>query len=447
MTINKQNDFKTFIAVDKLDSRVIDKKVYETKTDNNLIMFVIDKNNLDLPRIADYVKRFAEKNKSNINYDLNSFINYFDDSKIKADLILSLVLAATFYEKKPFNLKTTKEEIFEINLILDEMYGDILKEACVVKDAQFFCRALQDMPSNILYPAEFCRRVRELFNEVSYKVNIVEMNKKQIQEQNMGLLLAVNAGSLREPRFMYVEYKNNQASNEYYGYVGKGITFDSGGMNIKTGSFMRWMKFDMSGAAAVMATVYALAKNNIKTNVVGVACLTENLVSPTSVRPDDVIISHSGKTVEIDNTDAEGRLVLADGLSYAASVLNVTKLVDIATLTGAMIFSLGDVYSGVWTSHDNDWREFEKVAFDSGEYVWRMPLHENFLKMLDSDIADMKNSCDDRRGGSSRAACFLNEFTHGKNFIHLDVAITADVNNQGQGVMIKTLYNFAKNQK
>ena len=447
MTINKQNDFKTFIAVDKLDSRVIDKKVYETKTDNNLIMFVIDKNNLDLPRIADYVKRFAEKNKSNINYDLNSFINYFDDSKTKADLILSLVLAATFYEKKPFNLKTTKEEIFEINLILDEMYGDILKEACVVKDAQFFCRALQDMPSNILYPEEFCRRVRELFNEVSYKVNIVEMNKKQIQEQNMGLLLAVNAGSLREPRFMYVEYKNNQTSNEYYGYVGKGITFDSGGMNIKTGSFMRWMKFDMSGAAAVMATVYALAKNNIKTNVVGVACLTENLVSPTSVRPDDVIISHSGKTVEIDNTDAEGRLVLADGLSYAASVLNVTKLVDIATLTGAMIFSLGDVYSGVWTSHDNDWREFEKVAFDSGEYVWRMPLHENFLKMLDSDIADMKNSCDDRRGGSSRAACFLNEFTHGKNFIHLDVAITADVNNQGQGVMIKTLYNFAKNQK
>lgn len=447
MTINKQNDFKTFIAVDKLDSRVIDKKVYETKTDNNLIMFVIDKNNLDLPRIADYVKRFAEKNKSNINYDLNSFINYFDDSKTKADLILSLVLAATFYEKKPFNLKTTKEEIFEINLILDEMYNDILKEACVVKDAQFFCRALQDMPSNILYPTEFCRRVRELFNEVSYKVNIVEMNKKQIQEQNMGLLLAVNAGSLREPRFMYVEYKNNQTSNEYYGYVGKGITFDSGGMNIKTGSFMRWMKFDMSGAAAVMATVYALAKNNIKTNVVGVACLTENLVSPTSVRPDDVIISHSGKTVEIDNTDAEGRLVLADGLSYAASVLNVTKLVDIATLTGAMIFSLGDVYSGVWTSHDNDWREFEKVAFDSGEYVWRMPLHENFLKMLDSDIADMKNSCDDRRGGSSRAACFLNEFTHGKNFIHLDVAITADVNNQGQGVMIKTLYNFAKNQK
>lgn len=447
MTINRNNDFKTIIAVDVADVRANNKKAYETNAQDNNIYFVIDSKNIDIPRIADYIKKFAEKNQSDMNYDLDSFIGLVFDEQVRKDMIISIILSACFYERKPFSLKTKKEETYQINFKLDDIYKDVYNEANILNDAQYFCRSLQDMPSNYLYPAEFTRKVRELFKDVSYKVNITEMDKRQIQDEGMNLLLAVNSGSIREPRFMYIQYKNNPESNQHYGLVGKGITFDSGGMNIKTGSFMRWMKFDMSGAATVMAVLYALAKNNVKTNVTAVACLTENLVSPNALRPDDVIISHAGKSVEIDNTDAEGRLVLADGLSYTASKLGVTKLIDIATLTGAMIFSLGDTYSGVWTTKDEDWNEFEHIAKRSGEYVWRMPMHENFLKMLDSDIADIKNSCDDRRAGSSRAACFLNEFTHGIDFIHLDVAITTDVGNKGQASLFKTLYNYAKNQK
>ena len=311
---------------------------------------------------------------------------------------------------------------------------------------QYFCRNLQDRPSSQIYPESFAEEVKKLFADVQHKVSISILNKEDLKGEKMNLLLGVNAGSVREPRLVCVEYLNNPNSNEKFAYVGKGITFDSGGMNIKTMSFMRWMKFDMSGAAAVLATVYALAKNDVKTNVVAIGAMTENLPSPTAIRPDDIIVSHAGKTVEIDNTDAEGRLVLADALSYAVKKYNATKLVDVATLTGAMIFSLGDTYTGVWATNDDDWFVFDKVAFQSGEYVWRLPLHEDYRKQLDSRIADIANCSTDRKAGSSSAACFLVEFTHGVNYIHLDVAMTTDAKNMGHGTMIKTLYNFAKIQ-
>lgn len=450
MNLNKTTDYPVLVAIDKSDSKVSDKKLYETKKskDGKEIYFVLDKNAkyLDLPRIADYLKRFAETSKQNLNVCLDSFISFAKNEEQKFDIILNVVTSASFYEKPTFSLKTKKEPVYDINFLLNEDYIPLFNEVVNVKDAQHFCRTLQDMPSNFLYPTEFTKRVNELFSDVKDKVNIIEFDKNRIKQEKMNLLLAVNAGSIREPRFMYIEYKNNPDSNEYYGYVGKGITFDSGGMNIKTQGHMRRMKFDMSGAATVVSTIYALAKNNVKTNVVAVVCLTENLVSPAAVRPDDVIVSHSGKTVEIDNTDAEGRLVLADGLSYAATKLKVTKLVDIATLTGAMLYSLGDTYTGVWSTCTCQWNEFDNVAFSSGEYVWRLPLHEDFLKPLESNIADLANSVSDPRAGSSRAACFLKEFTHDVPYLHLDVACTTDVKNIGHAVMLKTLYNYAKKQ-
>lgn len=448
MNLNKSTNYLTLIAIDKNDEKALDKKLYETKNsqDNKFVYFVLNKDKIDLPRISDYLKRFAETSKKNLNIDLNSFLSFTTTDAEKFNIILSVVTSTSFYEKPTFSLKTKKEPIYDINFILDEDYLEFYNEVKVIKESQHFCRMLQDMPSNFLYPTEFTRRVKELFSDVKDKVNIIEFDKKRIQEEKMNLLLAVNAGSIREPRFLYIEYKNNPNSDEYYGYVGKGITFDSGGMNIKTGTHMRRMKFDMSGAATVVSTLYALAKNNIKTNVVGVVCLTENLVSPVALRPDDVIVSHSGKTVEIDNTDAEGRLVLADGLSYATSKLKVTKIIDIATLTGAMIYSLGDTYTGVWSTCTSQWHDFERAANNSGEYIWRLPLHEDFLKPLESNIADIANSVSDPRAGSSRAACFLKEFTNDVPYIHLDVAMTTDVKNIGHATMLKTLYTYAKNQ-
>ncbi len=450
MNLNKTTDYVLLKAVDKSEECVADKKIYETKTSKcgKEIYFVLDRNSkrLDFPRIADYLKRFSETSKKNLNVCLDSFVSFIKEAGQTFDMILTVVSSISFYEKPTFSLKTKKEPVYDINYLINEDHIDFFNEVAVIKEAQHFCRTLQDMPSNFLYPTEFTKRVKELFSDVKDKVNIVEFDKARIKQEKMNLLLAVNAGSIREPRFMYIEYKNNPESDEYYGYVGKGITFDAGGMNIKTANHMRWMKFDMSGAATVVSTLYALAKNNVKTNVVAVVCLTENLVSPTSVRPDDVIISHSGKTVEIDNTDAEGRLVLADGLSFAARNLKVTKLVDVATLTGAMLYALGDTYTGVWSTCTCQWKTFEEIAYKSGEYVWRLPLHEDFLKPLESNIADIANSVSDPRAGSSRAACFLKEFTNDLPYIHLDIAITADVKHIGHGTMVRTLYNYAKNQ-
>lgn len=426
------------------------KKAYEIFEKDEVRYFLIDSSKRDFPRIDDYVKRATSNLKnSNVEVDINTFIEVYgtlSDEEIK-NLIMVLVVAFRFNQKLPFTMKTTKEEGYTLRYLISETYGDYISEAINISDSQYFCRSLQDKPSNMIYPETFVEDVRIMFADVIDKVKITVLNKKDLIDEKMNLLLGVNAGSIREPRLMCIEYLNNPSSNEKFAYVGKGITFDSGGMNIKTAGYMRWMKFDMSGAAIVMSTLYSLVKNNVKTNVVAIAALTENLVSPTALRPDDVVVSHSGKTVEIDNTDAEGRLVLADALSYAVKKFNATKLIDVATLTGAMVFSLGDVYSGVWTTNENDWTTFNTVAHQSGEYVWRLPMHENFRKMLDSRIADIVNSCDDRRAGSSRAACFLAEFTHGVDYIHLDVAATADAKNMGQGVMIKTLYNFAKTQK
>lgn len=426
------------------------KKVYETLKKDDITYFLIDKNHIDLPRLDDYIKRNTlNLNNKEVDVDLQSFIDVFNLTSEKDidDLLTVLVVAFRFNQKIPFTMKTNSEKGYTLKYLISEKYSSVINKAINISDSQYFCRTLQDTPSNQLYPETFVEQIRILFADVMDKVKITVLDKNDLINEKMNLLLGVNAGSVREPRLLCIEYLNNPDSNEKYGYVGKGITYDSGGMNIKTGSFMRWMKFDMSGAAIVMSTLYSLVKNNEKTNVVAIAALTENLVSPNALRPDDIVISHSGKSVEIDNTDAEGRLVLADALSYAVTKYNVTKLVDVATLTGAMIFSLGDIYSGVWTTNDKDWTTFKHVANDSGEYVWRLPLHENFRKMLDSRIADIANSCDDRRGGSSRAACFLAEFTHGVDYIHLDVAMTADAKNMGQGVMIKTLYNFALNQK
>lgn len=450
ITLNNQIDGIKLKAIDIEDNlnycdiSLKAKPKYQTICSDAQILFIIDKNEFDPPRLYENLKNAVKTIKKNIDVDLDSFIMLLGE-KNSFNIILNVVIATSFYEKLPFSLKTIKPNSLNINYLLDNKYNSSFREVDEIRKSHFFCRGLQDMPSNMLNPVLFANKVSTLFKGLN-NVTVSILNAAEIKKEKMGLFLSVNAGSIIEPRLVVIEYNNNPSSNELYGYIGKGITFDSGGMNIKTEANMRHMKFDMSGAAIVISTIYALAKNNIKTNVVAIAALTENLISPNASRPDDVVIAHNGKTVEIDNTDAEGRLVLADALSYAASKFKITKLVDIATLTGAMIFSLGDIYSGVWATNDNDWENFNKIAFNSGEYVWRLPFHEAFKKPLESKIADITNSSSDRRAGSSRAACFLKEFTHDLDYIHLDVACTADVDNIGQAVMLRTLYFLAKEQ-
>ena len=447
MEINKKNKYeKTLIAVDSKNSIVKkEKKLFETFEEKNNIYMVFPKNfkEVNTPDFSWALKSFFSKQKSGINIDLESFLNLKSADTKRCSIIYFLVTWGSFFNEKPFSMKTTKEEKFTNNIIVPKGHEDCVKNSLVLAEAQFVCRRLQDSPSSEINPITFVAEIKKLFKPFEKKVTIKVLNKKDIEKKGMNLLLGVNAGSIIEPRLLVIEYKGS-TSKEKFAYVGKGITYDTGGMNIKTGNFMRQMKYDMSGAAIVCTTLYALVKNKIKTNVSVVTPLTENLVSPTAIRPDDILIAYNGKTVEIDNTDAEGRLVLADALHYAVKDLKATKLVDIATLTGAMVYSLGETYSGVWTTEEEDWINFKNTADKSGEYVWRLPLHNDFRRMLDSDFADIKNSVSNPRAGSSRAACFLVEFTSGKPYIHLDVAATADSGDKGQAVMLKTLYNFAR---
>lgn len=426
------------------------KPAYQFVKNGNRFFFLLDcEKPIDFPRISDYIKRFCATNKKNLNVNLNSFLAVFhcEDFKKAQKLINVVALAFCFYQKKPFSMKTNGDtKNYSLKFNAPNEYKKTLEHAVVLANAQFFCRKLQDMPSNLLDPKIFVDYYLSLFEEVKDKIAVKVLDKQQLEAEGLNLLLGVNKGSAKEPRLLCVEYLNNPDSKEKFGYIGKGITFDSGGMNIKTLGHMRNMKFDMSGAATVMSTIYALAKNEVKTNVVAIAALTENVISHHAQRPDDIIVSYSKKTVEIDNTDAEGRLVLADALWYALQNYQVTKLVDIATLTGAIKICLGDVYTGVWATSQEDWKAFNHAAFHSGEYVWRLPFHEDYLKIIASKVADIANSSNVLGANSSVAACFLKEFTNNLPFIHLDVASTTTVNNEGQGVMLNTLYHFAKYQ-
>lgn len=438
-------NMKTLVAIDVCDAiNSENKKVFETIEKDNTIYFLMSKGlvNADMPLFAETIKTYFQSLKKSIEVDFDSFTKFANEHLNRCSIVVNLLVATKFWEKDPFTLKTKDVKVLEHKINAVES-ADCVEKAKTITDAQFFCRRLQDTPSDIMTPEKFVEEVSELFKPLGDKVKINVLDKKAITEKGMNLILAVNKGSDLEPRFMTIEYRNS-SKNDLFAYVGKGITYDSGGMSLKPSSSMKWMKYDMSGAAIVASTVYALAKNEIETNVVAVMPLTENMLSPSAVRPDDIVKSYNGLTVEIDNTDAEGRLILADALTYAAKDLNATKIFDVATLTGAMIFSLGDTYTGCWATSDADWEAFKKASQWGGEFVWRLPFHDDFLKPLKSDFADLKNSSNDRRAGSSRAACFLKEFTMSKNYIHLDVASTADKNDRGQGVMIKTLYRFAK---
>ncbi len=439
------SDKKTLVAISiSSDLNTDSKKVFETFEKEEKIYFAMPTNMIeaDVPLYTSRIHNYFKGLKKSIKVDVDSFASFKNENLKRCSLVVNLICAMKFFEKDPFTMKTKDINEYNHELVYSDEHSECVRKALNIAESQFFCRRLQDTPSDIINPITFVENVIKEFEQVKDKVTIRVMDKKELEEKGMNLILAVNKGSVIEPRFMTIEYRNS-SSNELYAYVGKGITYDSGGMSLKPSSAMRWMKYDMSGAAIVASTVLALAKNSVQTNVVAVIPLTENMLSPTAVRPDDIVKSYSGLTVEIDNTDAEGRLILADALTYASKDLKATKIFDVATLTGAMVFSLGDTFSGCWSTSDLDWKLVNKSANRGGEFVWRLPFHEDFLKPLKSDLADFKNSSNDRNAGSSRAACFLKEFTLGTNYVHFDVAATADKNDRGQGVLIKTLYRIA----
>jgi leucyl aminopeptidase len=294
------------------------------------------------------------------------------------------------------------------------MFGSMAK----VVDGVFFTRDLVSEPPNVLYPATFAREARKL-SRLGVKVEV--LGEAAMRKLGMGSLLGVGQGSRRESQLVVLQWMGADKSKAPVAFVGKGVTFDTGGISLKPGAGMAEMKWDMGGAGAVSGLMKALAGRKAKANVIGILGLVENMPDGNAQRPGDVVTSMSGQTIEILNTDAEGRLVLADALWYCQKRFKPRLMVDLATLTGAILVSLAKEYAGLFSNDDKLSKQLIAAGEASGEKVWRMPLGEAYDRMIDSKIADMQN-IGGRWGGSITAAQFLQRFVNDVPWAHLDIA-------------------------
>jgi leucyl aminopeptidase len=281
-------------------------------------------------------------------------------------------------------------------------------------------RSLVTEPANIVYPESFVARAREALESLGVEFEVLD--EKAMAKLGMGALLGVAQGSIRPPRLLAMRWNGGKPDAKPVIFIGKGITFDTGGISIKPALGMEAMKWDMGGAGAVTGLMKALATRKAKVNVVGICALAENMPDGNAQRPGDVVTSMSGQTIEVINTDAEGRLVLADAITWAQRTYKPEVMVDLATLTGAMIISLGHEYGGMFANDDGLADQLYAAGKASGDLLWRLPMNDNYNKIMDSQIADMKNSAS-REGGSITAACFLQRFVEeGVKWAHLDIA-------------------------
>ena len=290
-----------------------------------------------------------------------------------------------------------------------------------IVDGVILARELVNEPPNVLYPVEFARRATQL-RKVGVDVEVLDV--KAMTKLGMGALLGVGQGSTQPSRTVIMRWNGGKRGDAPVAFIGKGVCFDTGGISIKSAGGMEDMKGDMGGAACVVGLMHALAARKARVNVVGAIGLVENMPDGNSQRPGDIVTSMSGQTIEIINTDAEGRLVLADVLWYVTRKFKPKFMVDLATLTGAIMVALGTEHAGMFSNNDELAERLSKVGIETGEKVWRMPLGPEYDKQIDSQFADMKNT-GGRHGGSITAAQFLQRFVDGTPWAHLDIAGTA----------------------
>ncbi len=284
-------------------------------------------------------------------------------------------------------------------------------------------RELQSMPSNELKPETLAARAEELAATYA-NVSVEILDREAIVAAGMGGLAAVAQGTATEPRLIALRYSGGGDGGRY-GLVGKAVTFDSGGISIKPSEHMEDMKMDMSGGAAVLEGFAAIAELELELELVAVIPSTENMPSGSSVKPGDIITQLNGKTVEVNNTDAEGRLILADALTYCVREMGAERVVDLATLTGAVIVALGSTYAAL-ISNDDEWAATVAAAASaSGELAWRLPLHPEYKQLTKGKVADLTNAAAERKAGTIYAGSFLEEFVDETPWVHLDIAGTA----------------------
>jgi leucyl aminopeptidase len=298
-----------------------------------------------------------------------------------------------------------------------------ITEAAIVTEAVNGARDLQNRPANDLTPTALAEHARRLGSEIEHLSTEVE-GREGILARSMGAFAAVAQGSEEEPALITLRYEPPGASGPLLGFVGKAVTFDSGGISLKPGAKMAEMKFDMSGGAAVISALAAIARMGLPVRIVAVVGATENLPSGRSVKPGDIVTASNGRTIEVNNTDAEGRLVLADCLCHAVS-LGAEQIVDLATLTGAVIIALGSTYAGLISSDDAFAARVAEAGERSGEIVWRLPLHEEYDQLIKGKYGDLDNAPEGRKAGTITGATFLSHFVGDTPWAHLDIAGSA----------------------
>lgn len=343
----------------------------------------------------------------------------------------AIITEMTCYKHDDFlTTDGSKQKRFaQVILITENQYKNEmekgLREGVIIGESVNEARYFVDTPPSHMTPIIVAKHAQEIAkkNSISYQ----EYNLKEIQQLKMGGLLGVARGSVEEPRFVKMEYKPQHAKNKQpILLVGKGITFDSGGLSIKPAQSMETMKDDMAGAAAVIMATAAASRLNLPIHIVALAPLTENMPSGTATKPGDVLTFYNGKTAEVKNTDAEGRLILADALSYGVKNYNPEFVIDLATLTGACAHALGPFYTGLFTTNETLAENLENAGQKSGDYVWRLPMGEDYRKAIKSTIADICNIGDSRvKAGGTTAAHFLEYFVGETPWAHLDIAGSA----------------------
>ena len=404
----KNSDLKKNILVFKINSKKTIYLVYIKKD-----LKITDIESLGA-KFHDHIE-YEKKNDYFINIDsINSKIE-----NLAAYFLHGLKLKS--YEFNIYKSKKNKRLIF-INVIGNKNKISAQKQIRfkALEEGTFFARDLVSEPGNILHPDEYAKRISKLKKD-GLKINIYD--EKKLKKLGMNALLGVGQGSIRGTYLVTMEWNGLKNNSKPLAFVGKGVCFDTGGISLKPAKFMEDMTYDMAGSATVVGLMKNLALRKAKINAVGVVGLVENMPGGNAQRPGDIVKSYSGKTIEILNTDAEGRLVLADALTFTEKKFKPKFMVDLATLTGAIIVSLGSEYAGLFSNDDQLSKKLLEVSEKVDEKLWRMPLHKNFDKLIDSKNADMQNINYVGGAGSTTAAQFLQRFILNKTpWAHLDIA-------------------------
>lgn len=449
--------------ITSLVNQMLDNKEFEPKpgavhslhlqdnTPRNIILLGLGKeDSLTLEKARRYaataVKAGLNKTPA-LDIPLACFGSKLASRQLAMALAEAVLLAA--YKFDTYKTECTPPKLETVNLVgSGPGLAEGVDEGQLLAQCTLLARRLVNEPANIMTPARLASEAEETGKKYGFKVAVYGDDK--IYALGMQAFAAVARASENRPRLIVMRYNGNPDSNEVLGLVGKGLTYDSGGLSVKPTTGMSTMKCDMGGAAAVIGAMAAIASRKLKLNAVAVIAACENLISGNSYKPGDIIGSMAGKSIEVLNTDAEGRLTLADAVHYCIDQEKATRIVDVATLTGAAVVALGKITTAVVASEDEFYTCLEQAADLAGERIWRLPGDEEYKKDIESDVADLKNIGEQVSAGAIAGTLFVGAFTQGLPWLHLDIAGTAWAGKEqhyqakgGTGVAVRTLYHLA----